>query len=85
MINNKCDYQIKLLELYLIKDKEFNILTARERKVLSLYYGLDGHPKGTLTSIGEYFCLSRERIRQIIYKAIKKITTFLIKEFAQRL
>ena len=48
-------------------------LTPREEKVLSLRYGLeDGHPR-TLEEVGKEFNVTRERIRQIEAKALRKL------------
>jgi RNA polymerase primary sigma factor len=48
-------------------------LTERERKILSLRFGLeDGTPK-TLEEVGSIFKVTRERIRQIEAKALKKL------------
>jgi len=48
-------------------------LTDRERKILSLRFGLeDGTPK-TLEEVGNIFKVTRERIRQIEAKALKKL------------
>ncbi len=48
-------------------------LTPREAKVLSLRFGLeDGHPR-TLEEVGKEFNVTRERIRQIEAKALRKL------------
>ncbi len=48
-------------------------LTERERKVLSLRFGLeDGRPR-TLEEVGQIFDVTRERIRQIEAKALRKL------------
>lgn len=48
-------------------------LTPREEKVLRLRYGLDdGHPR-TLEEVGKEFGVTRERIRQIEAKALRKL------------
>lgn len=48
-------------------------LTPREEKVLSLRFGLeDGHPH-TLEEVGKEFNVTRERIRQIEAKALRKL------------
>lgn len=48
-------------------------LTPREAKVLSLRFGLeDGNPK-TLEEVGKEFNVTRERIRQIEAKALRKL------------
>ncbi|NMP36597.1 MAG: RNA polymerase sigma factor RpoD [Clostridiales bacterium] len=48
-------------------------LTPREEKVLALRFGLeDGHPR-TLEEVGKEFNVTRERIRQIEAKALRKL------------
>ncbi len=48
-------------------------LTPREQKVVRLRYGLDdGHPR-TLEEVGKEFNVTRERIRQIESKALRKL------------
>ncbi|WP_294468981.1 RNA polymerase sigma factor RpoD [uncultured Anaerofustis sp.] len=48
-------------------------LTDREAKVLILRFGLeDGRPR-TLEEVGDIFCVTRERIRQIEAKALRKL------------
>ena len=50
-----------------------NTLTPREEKVLRLRYGLDdSHPR-TLEEVGKEFNVTRERIRQIEAKALRKL------------
>ena len=48
-------------------------LTERERKILVLYFGLDGGEEMTLELIGSLFGVTRERIRQIRNRAYKKL------------
>ena len=48
-------------------------LDAREQEVLRLRYGIDGEAPRTLELIGERFQLTRERIRQIEWKALRKL------------
>ena len=48
-------------------------LTEREKKVLILRYGLDGGRSYTLEEVGEKFHVTRERIRQIEAKALRKL------------
>ena len=53
--------------------KELEALTAREQQVLRLRYGIyDGHPR-TLEEVGKVFNVTRERIRQIEAKALRKL------------
>ena len=48
-------------------------LTPRERKILSMRFGLDDSMTYTLEEVGEKFKVTRERIRQIEAKALNKI------------
>ncbi len=48
-------------------------LTPREADVVKLYFGLDGHHPMTLEEIGEKFDLTRERVRQIKEKAVRRL------------
>ena len=48
-------------------------LTDRERAVIELRYGLNGEAPKTLEEVGRIFKVTRERIRQIEAKAIRKL------------
>ena len=48
-------------------------LTIRESKILKLYFGLDGEKPHTLEEIGIQFKLTRERVRQIKEKALRRL------------
>lgn len=54
-------------------EKSLSLLTDREAGVISYYFGLSGNPILTLEEIGEKFDLTRERVRQIKEKSIKKL------------
>jgi RNA polymerase primary sigma factor len=59
-----------------LKDDITNILhdlSSREAKILKLYFGLNGEKQHTLEDVGREFKLTRERIRQIKEKALKKL------------
>jgi RNA polymerase primary sigma factor len=49
------------------------ILSPREVEVLSSYYGLEGKKSLTLEEIGELYNLTRERVRQIKERAIRRL------------
>ncbi len=50
-----------------------NTLTARERRIIQLRFGLqDGYPR-TLEEVGREFKITRERIRQIEFKTLNKL------------
>lgn len=48
-------------------------LTPREAKVLQLRYGLGDNRPHTLEEVGKEFNVTRERIRQIEAKALRKL------------
>ena len=53
--------------------KELDTLTPREEKVLRLRFGLDDGKARTLEEVGREFNVTRERIRQIEAKALRKL------------
>jgi len=48
-------------------------LTAREREIIRMYFGIEREYPLTLNEIGEQFNVTRERIRQIKEKAIRRL------------
>ncbi|MDY0344315.1 MAG: sigma-70 family RNA polymerase sigma factor [Lentimicrobium sp.] len=54
-------------------ERAVSTLTAREADVVRLYFGLGGEHPLTLEEIGERFDLTRERVRQIKEKAIRRL------------
>jgi len=54
-------------------ERSLSTLTHREGDVVRLYYGLSGTPPMTLEEIGTQFDLTRERVRQIKEKAIRRL------------
>ncbi|MDR1620084.1 MAG: RNA polymerase sigma factor RpoD [Clostridiales bacterium] len=60
----------------LLKEQLIDVLdtlTAREEKVLRLRFGLDDGKARTLEEVGREFAVTRERIRQIEAKALRKL------------
>ncbi len=64
LINESLSYEI---------ERALSTLSSREAKVLKLYFGLGMKHPYTLEEIGEELHLTRERVRQIKEKAIKRI------------
>jgi RNA polymerase primary sigma factor len=64
LINESLAYEI---------ERALSTLSSRESKVLKLYFGLGMKHPYTLEEIGEELSLTRERVRQIKEKAIKRI------------
>ena len=63
-------------------------LTAREEKVIMLRYGLEDNRARTLEEVGKEFNVTRERIRQIEAKALRKLRhpnrTKRLKDFTEK-
>ena len=54
-------------------DEVLNTLTNREKSVLKLRFGLEDGRTRTLEEVGKEFNITRERIRQIEAKALRKL------------
>jgi RNA polymerase primary sigma factor len=54
-------------------ERSLHTLTLREADVIRLYFGLNGSHPLTLEEIGERFDLTRERVRQIKEKALRRL------------
>lgn len=54
-------------------DDALSALTAREREVVMMRFGLEDGRQKTLEEVGRHFRVTRERIRQIEAKALKKL------------
>ncbi len=54
-------------------ERSLSTLSIREADIIRLYYGLKGEPPYSLEEIGNLFNLTRERVRQIKEKAIKRL------------
>jgi len=54
-------------------ERVLSTLTPREAKIIKLYFGINQERPLTLEEIGELFNLTRERVRQIKEKALRKL------------
>ena len=71
VIENPVDYTTVVLREQL--DEVLDTLTDREENVLRLRFGLDDGKMRTLEDVGKVFNVTRERIRQIEAKALRKL------------
>ena len=69
----EAERQAKLPELRERVDNALRSLVEREREVLILRFGLLDGVKRTLEEVGQHFNVTRERIRQIEMKALRKM------------
>lgn len=67
------DHQLISESLKIEVERALATLTKREAEVVKLYFGLDREHPLTLEEIGEKFNLTRERVRQIKEKAIRRL------------
>jgi len=67
------DNDLMLESLSLEINRALDTLSSRESHVLKLYYGLDNKMPMSLVEIGETFDLTRERVRQIKEKGIRRL------------
>lgn len=54
-------------------NRALSTLTPKEGDIIKMFFGLEGYPPMTLDEIGEKFDLTRERVRQIKEKAIRRL------------
>lgn len=60
-----------------------NVLDEREREIIKLRYGLEGVEPKTLEEVGEMLNISRERVRQLEQRALKKLKAIALKKHLQ--
>jgi len=70
---NDNDVDLKIASESLQEDltSVLNTIPIRQKEVICMYYGIKGFPRMTLEEIGEYYELTRERVRQIKDGAIR--------------
>uniref|UniRef100_UPI00242C6D5A sigma-70 family RNA polymerase sigma factor n=1 Tax=Porphyromonas cangingivalis TaxID=36874 RepID=UPI00242C6D5A len=54
-------------------ERALSTLTEREAEIIKMFFGIGGMPEMTLEEIGVNFGLTRERVRQIKEKAIRRL------------
>lgn len=70
--DNDFDYNEVMNNKYLI-ERITSQISDRERDIVYRYYGINQNERYTLEEIGKYYNLTKERVRQIIDKAMTKM------------
>ncbi len=75
MAEEQPDTESQVMEQFLREEIEAALatLSPRDARVLRLYFGLDGGTEHTLEEIGDLFGITRERVRQLRDRALKKL------------
>ncbi|MBD80843.1 MAG: RNA polymerase subunit sigma [Crocinitomicaceae bacterium] len=71
--NGRTDGYLIKESLALEIERSLTTLSEREREVIHLFYGIGGVKEHTLDEIGAMFDLTRERVRQLKEKAIRRL------------
>ena len=71
--SSNTDRELAIESLKAEVSRILKLLTDKEQKVLRAFFGIDGSPEMTLDDIGEKYNLTRERVRQIKEKALRRL------------
>ncbi len=71
--SSNTDKELAIESLKAEVSRIMKLLTDKEQKVLRAFFGIDGSPEMTLDEIGEKYNLTRERVRQIKEKALRRL------------
>ena len=71
--SSNTDRELAIESLKAEVSRILKLLTDKEQKVLRAFFGIDGSPEMTLDEIGENYNLTRERVRQIKEKALRRL------------
>ncbi len=71
--SSNTDRELAIESLKAEVSRILKLLTDKEQKVLRAFFGIDGSPEMTLDEIGEKYNLTRERVRQIKEKALRRL------------
>jgi RNA polymerase primary sigma factor len=74
------DHQMMRQSLSYDLQRMMNILSPREKRILCMFYGLEGHNTLTLEDIATSVRLSKERVGQIKNDAIRRLRSCVTKE-----
>ena len=73
--NNEADREVVSESESAAIKRSLSVLNERERKIIIYYFGLDSNKNYTLEEIGYMMDMTRERVRQVKDKALKKLRT----------
>lgn len=71
--SSNTDRELAIESLKAEVSRILKLLTDKEQKVLRAFFGIDGSPEMTLDEIGKKYNLTRERVRQIKEKALRRL------------
>lgn len=71
--SSNTDRELAIESLKAEVSRILKLLTDKEQKVLRAFFGIDGSSEMTLDEIGEKYNLTRERVRQIKEKALRRL------------
>jgi len=76
------DIEKELIEETIHKELEsmLDVLDEREKEIIKMRYGLNGEEPKTLEEVGEKLGISRERVRQLEQRALKKLKAVALKK-----
>jgi RNA polymerase primary sigma factor len=76
------DIEKELIEETIHKELEsmLDVLDQREKEIIKMRYGLNGEEPKTLEEVGEKLGISRERVRQLEQRALKKLKAVALKK-----
>lgn len=75
IVEDRPDADSEAMDHFLVEeiDAALRTLAPRDARVLRLYFGLDGGREHTLEEIGNLFGITRERVRQLRDRALKRL------------
>jgi RNA polymerase primary sigma factor len=75
LADGQANAEEEAMERFLVEevDAALRTLAPRDARVLRLYFGLDGGHEHTLEEIGQLFGVTRERVRQLRDRALKRL------------
>ena len=71
--SSNTDRELAIESLKAEVSRILKLLSDKEQKVVRAFFGIDGSPEMTLDEIGEKYYLTRERVRQIKEKALRRL------------